>query len=173
MWLVPSGTRAESSSLAAFSEQNPGSPHLSWGWRPAHLAVTRTSSKLSKPALGGRGGSLLSSARTSRGGEWTGVGSLGTPVSSVMTGAQLPPTRAGWRAEMGPLGWSHGPGLQFLQQGLMRNWGSPSLPSWAGGSHIIFLAFPAVRGASVTWPWGWVMSGGCGSKAMDCCFSSI
>ena len=92
-------------------------------------------------------------------------------VFSVMPGTQLLPARTGWRAEMGPLGRSHGPGLQFLQQGLMRNWGSPSLPAWARGSRLFFLAFPAVRGASVTWPWGWVMSGGCGSKAMGCCFS--
>ena len=59
---------------------------------------------------------------------------------------------------MGPLGQSRGPGLEFLHQGVMRNWGSPSLPAWAGGSRLIFLASAAVCGASVTWPWGWVTS---------------
>ena len=72
---------------------------------------------------------------------------------------------------MGPLGQSHEPGLEFPHQGVMRNWGSPSLPAWAEGSCLIFLASPAVRGASVTWPWVWVMSGGCGSKATDCWFA--
>lgn len=45
-----------STSLATFFEQNPGSPHLSWGWQPAHLAVTHTSLQALQASPGGTQG---------------------------------------------------------------------------------------------------------------------
>ena len=45
-----------SSSLATFFEQNPGSPHLSWGWQPAPLTVTHTSLQALQASPGGMQG---------------------------------------------------------------------------------------------------------------------